>query len=344
MIIGIDCRLINKTQNTGISRYTEFLIDFYISKVGIEKIFLITNDQSFSYFECKIIYTHLKPYNIYHFLRYSQFVDKLELDLLHVPFYSGFIKKNRNVKNIVTVHDLMYRFVDGFFGTNYFLNKLKIFYFNFIVKNTLSNADEIVSVSETTREDVFKTFKFKSIHIPEDSFVTEGENNSILDTLNLSHKSFFFYCGNNRPHKNIDFIINVFNNNDNLPPLILAGKGHLNSNNVIATGIVTDEELHCLYKSAIAFVFPSTYEGFGLPVLEAIRSETLVVASKIPAFLEFKTKNIFYFDLNSKSEFENALQKALINNFTIDETFLSYYNKNRIYELYDDMINNMFKN
>jgi len=343
MKIVVDCRLINKTQNTGISRYTEFLITYYIYKYGAKNVFLITNDREFVYDGCFILYTNLKPYNILHFIKYSKFIDSLEIDLLHVPFYSGLIKENKKIITIVTVHDLMYKFVKGFFGNNFILNKLKNIYFDFIVLRTLKNSNVIVSVSETTQKDVFNTFGLDSVHIPEDSEIKEPNNFSILGTLNLSKKGFFFYCGNNRPHKNIDFIIDIFNNNENLPPLVLAGNGHISSKNVIATGIITDQELHCLYKSAIAFVFPSTYEGFGLPVLEAIRSETLVVASKIPAFLEFKTKNIFFFDLNNKNEFVYVLQKALTNHFTIDESFLSYYSKNRIYELYDNMIDNLFK-
>lgn len=344
MTVGIDCRLLNKVQNTGISRYTEFLISYYISKVGAENIFLITNDQNFYYVDCKVIYTPLRPYNIYHFFKYASFVEKLRFDLLHIPFYSGPLRKNKKLKVIVTVHDLMYRFVKGFFGSNYFLNKLKILYFDFIVKNTLNNADVIVSVSETTKNDVFKTFKLKSIHIPEDSEIKENSNFSFLDVMNLSKGNFFFYCGNNRPHKNIDFIINIFNNNLNLPPLVLAGKGHVSSRNVIATGIVSDEQLYSLYKSAIAFIFPSSYEGFGLPVLEALRSETLVVASKIPAFLEFKTENIFFFDLKNENEFLGVLQKVMTKKFIIDKSFLSYYDKNRIHQLYDNTINTLFKN
>lgn len=344
MKVGVDCRLINKIQNTGISRYTEFLIEYYISRFESKNIILITNDKNFEHKGCEVLYTELKPFNVIHFLSFSKFVDRIGLDLLHVPFYSGFSRKSVNTKIIVTVHDLMYRFVEGFFGKNKILNYLKVKYFNFIVKRSLVNSDKIVSVSETTKKDVFEVFGLNSMHIPEDSEIKATVDFSIMNKYNLTNKGFYFYCGNNRPHKNIDFIIDIFSNNPNLPPLVLAGKGHHNFKNVFAIGIVTEGELKALYKSTIAFVFPSKYEGFGLPVLEAIRSNTFVIASKISAFLEFDTNNIFFFELDNKEEFMQAIEKTLSEDFIIDMPFLNCYDKKMIIKLNDVLIKDLFKN
>lgn len=338
MLIGIDCRLIDKTHNTGISRYTEFLIQYYIDRFGVNSIILISNDKSYQNDYCKVVYTKLNPFNILHFFQYSSFVYSIKLDILHVPFYSALLLKNNNIKVIVTVHDLMYRFVDDFFGTNYIINKLKVFYFDFIVRKSLINADRIVSVSKTTKNDILTTFGFDSVHIPEDSNIEFEADMSLINKFNLLKKNYFFYCGNNRPHKNIDFIRTVFNNNIDLPPLVLAGKGHQKGENVISVGVVSEEELIALYNSAMAFIFPSKYEGFGLPVLESLRLGTLVIASKIPAFLEFDSKNIFYFELNNKDEFLIAIDKSKTQNFIKEESFFDYYDKSRIYKLNDQML------
>jgi hypothetical protein len=61
MRVGIDCRLIDKNQNTGISRYSEFLIDYYIDRFGDENIFLITNDKNY-----KLAKMIISNYNILH--------------------------------------------------------------------------------------------------------------------------------------------------------------------------------------------------------------------------------------------------------------------------------------
>ncbi len=338
MKVGIDCRLIDKQQNTGISRYSEFLLDYYIARYGIQNLVLISNNIHFKYKNCTIVHTIYKPFNLFHFLFYSYFIENLELDIFHIPFYSGFFLKTKKLKLIVTVHDLMYQFVENFFGNSFVLNFLKKKYFDFIVGNTLKNADIIVSVSKTTQSDVLKLYNKDSICIPEDSEISAPSDFTILNKHNLRNKGFFFYCGNNRPHKNIDFIIDVFSTNLQLPTLVLAGKGHRNYNNVISVGLVSDSELNALYKSSIAFIFPSKYEGFGLPVIEALRMGTFVIASNIPVFLEFKSSNILFFDLCNKFEFLNVINNAISREFVSENSFLSKYEKNSIYELYDSLI------
>lgn len=341
MKIGIDCRLINKIQNTGISRYTEFLIDYYLSRLEEKNIYLITNDLDFIHLNCNIVHTKLKPFNIWHFIFFSNFIKSLDLNLFHSPFYSGFFKKIGNLKTIVTVHDLMYQLLDNYFNTNQIINSFKVFYINFIVKRSLVIADNIISVSIKTQDDVFNVFGLESDHIPEDSEIKQGADYSILEMHGLENKNFYFYCGNSRPHKNIDFVVNIFNNNPNLPPLVLAGKGHLTSKNVIATGIVSDEELKALYGSCLAFIFPSRYEGFGLPILEALRCGSFVIASNIPAFLEFNSKNILFFELDNKKDFTKALVKTMNQEYLQEESFFDYYEKKRIYKLNDMLIKNL---
>lgn len=341
MKIGIDCRLINKTQNTGISRYTEFLIDYYLSRFEEKNIYLITNDLDFIHLNCNTVYTKLKPFSIWDFIFFSNFIKNLDLNLFHSPFYSGFFKKIANLKTIVTVHDLMYQLLNNYFDANQIFNSFKVFYFNFIVKRSLVIADNIISVSITTQNDVFNVFGLESQHIPEDSEIEQSADYSILEKYCLENKKFYFYCGNSRPHKNINFIINIFNSNPNLPPLVLAGKGHLTSKNVIATGIVSDEELKALYESCLAFVFPSRYEGFGLPILEALRCGSFVIASNISAFLEFKSKNILFFELDNEKDFTEVLLKTMNQEYLSDECFFDYYGKKRIYELSDILIKNL---
>jgi hypothetical protein len=148
MTVGIDCRLLDKYRNTGFSRYTEFLVEYFTMRYGCENVFLITNIKNFKYLNFNVIFTKLKPFNIFHFLIFSIFVNNL--NFLHVPFYSALFLKNNGVKVIVTVHDLMYKFVADFFSKYKYINKIKILYFDFIVMISLLNADIIVSVSETT--------------------------------------------------------------------------------------------------------------------------------------------------------------------------------------------------
>lgn len=342
MKIGIDGRLINRHQNTGISRYTDFLIEYYVTKYGEENISIITNNNSLHIGNCKMIYTKLRPFNIVHFLLYRKTLSKLSFDLLHIPFYSGIATQLPGTKIIVTVHDLMYRLVSDFFGKNKLLNFAKRKYFDFIVGRTIMTADVVVTISETTKKDLYNQFQMDSIHIPEFSAININSNDSILKRFELSDKQFFFYCGNNRPHKNLQFVIDIFNALPDLPPLVLAGKGHMPSTNVKVVGVVSEEELKALYKSSIAFIFPSKYEGFGLPILEALHSNTLVIASKIPAFLEFESRNILFFALTNRQQLVEAIQIAQKQTFIEENNFFKKYSVSNIYRLLDNLLASNF--
>ena len=338
MKIGIDGRLLDLQHNTGISRYTEFLIIYYINRYGVENVYVLTNDSSLRYNNCKMIYTTLKPFNIFHFTKYAKFVSLLDVEILHIPFYSGLSCKIKKPKVIVTVHDLMYKLVENFFGNNKCINCLKRFYFDFILRCTLHTADVIVAVSKTTQQDLYNLFHSVSIYIPEFSEICTDSSDLVLEKLELKKKNFFFYCGNNRPHKNLQFVIDIFNSLPELPQLVLAGVGHEDSLNVKTVGVVSESTLRTLYQASIAFIFPSKYEGFGLPVLEALNSKTLVVASKISAFLEFESENIIFFELGNREQFIMALYEATQKTFVEETDFFKKYSVDNIYKQLDEML------
>jgi len=315
-----------------------------LDRLGVDHLYLITDKTDFSYRKCNIVYTKYKPYSIRDFVFFSLSIKKLGLDVLHSPFYSGFFNKPGNLKSIVTVHDLMFRRVNHFFSGNVVVNKLKAAYFDFIVRRTLRNADVIISISRATKQDILDLYRLESTHIPENSELTNVSDMSILLRHNLSEKSYFFYCGNSRSHKNLEFIIKIFNVNTNLPPLVLAGKGHVNSANVTSVGTVSDAELKALYQASIAFVFPSKYEGFGLPILESLRLKTPVIASRIPAFQEFDSKNIYFFTLGSEGEFLSAVYSAISNGFLAEQNFFKKYDQENIYKLTDCLLMKLINN
>jgi glycosyltransferase involved in cell wall biosynthesis len=335
MKIALDARLLDKRHNTGISRYTEFLMEYYVKRYGEENLCIITNDIELQIEKWNIIPTKLKPFNIFHFCRYGHFIKQFHFDILHIPFYSGTLFELRGTFVLLTVHDLMYRLVKDFFGGNLILSKAKKIYFDFIVKHSVRNANAVISVSKTTSADLLEAFNIKSVVIPENSEICTEREMEIIEKYNLHPKGFFLYCGNNRPHKNLKLVIEVFNSSLELPTLVLAGKGHQSSSNVIAVDVVSDAELKALYESAIAFVFPSKYEGFGLPILESLEFGTPVIASRISAFIEFQNKNIFYFDVDDSKQLKEALNEVLNHKFIDDMTFFEKYRKDSIYKMLD---------
>ena len=119
---------------------------------------------------------------------------------------------------------------------------------------------------------------------------------NIIHDLCLSGKDFYFSLGSKSPHKNYKFIIECAKNN---PDDIFVVSGNMNNSvfnnvkeeeeikNVIYTGYLNDEQLVTLYKECKAFIFPSLYEGFGIPPLEALTVGCKkIILSNIPVFKE----------------------------------------------------------
>jgi glycosyltransferase involved in cell wall biosynthesis len=147
---------------------------------------------------------------------------------------------------------------------------------------------------------------------------------SILSRLQLKNKSYFFAISSDSPSKNINKLLNAFNllaSSSNIC-LVLAGNSStvfasnldssLNNSNVINAGRVSDGELKALYSSAKAFIFPSLYEGFGIPPLEAMSCNCPVIASDLPVIREVCGSSVLYIDPCSINSIVEALNKALV--------------------------------
>lgn len=313
MKIILDGRLISDKE-TGISRYSEEILKIYMELFGSENILLITSSHLKKHFiGIKTRRTNLNPFNLFHFFIFHRFLKKIDADIYHSPFYSNSFFKDRKKIYITTVHDLMYRVVNGFFGQSYIVNRLAIIYYNLIVRSSLKNSNHILTISEATNRDIKNIFGLDSTIIVEGvNFLArnDGKNNT-LDNIKLRKKDFFLYVGNNRPHKNLAFLINCYIKSNSTKKLVLVGhKGEnktIKEKQIIYTGYINDANLKTLYESASAFVFPSLYEGFGLPVLESINSNTIVFSSDAGSLAEFGNLNIYYFNPYKEESLINLL-------------------------------------
>lgn len=327
MKILIDGRLLSDKE-TGISRYTENLINIYIYLFGRKNIILIipTNLKK-TFDDIQIIKTDLYPFNIYDFIRFHKFLETIDFDVYHSMFYSNSFYKLKNKIYITTVHDLMYKIVPNFFYKNKIKNFLAMCYFDFIVGRSLKNSDFVLSVSETTKNDIKSLFRKNSIVISEGVNELKIEENELqIDKDYIKPKDYFLYVGNNRPHKNIKFLKECYLKSKTEKKLVIVGHNgenlKISNKEIIYTGFINDFTLKYLYENASAFVFPSLYEGFGLPILEAINLNTLVLSSSNGSLSEFGEYNIQYFNPKKEESLIRLLED--IDNVKFD------YNKKKI--------------
>lgn len=333
MKILVDGRLLDN-KPTGISRYSEEIIKMYISKFGYDNVkVLIKRDlkkRDFKYIE-----TDYKPFNLRDYFFFHKFLKKIEFDVYHSLFYSNSFFKIKNKKYIITVHDMMYSVVNNFFNTNQITNNFKKFYFDFIVGRSLKNSDFIISVSETTQKDTLNLFKINSVVIGEGvNILTNTGDVNILDKLELIKKGYLLYVGNSRPHKNLDFLIKGFLESKTDKKLVLCGnkKGlnRIENKRIIYTDFISDSELKVLYENCSAFIFPSKYEGFGLPILEALNYGAKVISSDGGALKEFPKSIIKYFSPYDIKELKECIES--IDNYQIDKLKLEEVLKNYSWE------------
>lgn len=133
--------------------------------------------------------------------------------------------------------------------------------------------------------------------------------------------NYFIYTGNAYPHKNLERLIEAIVLMDGKLKIVSARSAFLerleqvvknkNANkNIEVLGFVEDSKLEKLYREAVAFVFPTLEEGFGLPPMEAINAGTLAVVSDIPVLREVYGDSVFYFDPKDVNSIKRSLERV----------------------------------
>lgn len=239
-------------------------------------------------------------------------------DLLHPTYYKPyFLREIGDKPFVITIHDMTYEiYEDEFAGANKTSEEKKLL---------AQKAAKIITVSENTKNDVIKYFnidaeKISVTHLA--SSIEYGANKAL--SIKLPQR-YFLFVGNRKAYKNFYALIKVFSqiqNQFNDLYLVCAGGGvfskkeknilrELNLFDRVLYHQVNDEKLSYLYSKAIAFVFPSLYEGFGIPVLEAFECKCPVLVSNVSSLPEVAGDAALYFDPKSENSIKNEMIKVL---------------------------------
>ena len=209
-----------------------------------------------------------------------------------------------------------------------------------LLRKQLPQIDGIICVSESTRNHLFDWMpelenKPSTVihHAADDCFSPPNKNkfnNEVLDTIKVS-RPFFLAVGTIEPRKNLNLLLESYaklieRHGDNAPQLIICGpKGWsdlgLNTqgtrlkilDHISFTGYISNEALAVLYSSAICLIFPSLYEGFGLPVLEAISSGAPVLCSSIPILHEILGDAALFFNPSDSNQMMECMERIFLN-------------------------------
>jgi glycosyltransferase involved in cell wall biosynthesis len=179
----------------------------------------------------------------------------------------------------------------------------------------------LIAVSEATRGDLLRFYRLK----PERVLVIPHGVEPAFSALDRSHIEAFVLCVSTlHPHKNLDRLIRAYARRQRNFRLVLAGmRGFFASalesliaemgvmDSVQLTGWIPRDKLYRLYERACAFIYPSTFEGFGMPVLEAMAAGIPVACSDIPPLREVGGDAVLYFDPLDESAIAEALERIV---------------------------------
>lgn len=315
MRIGIDCRTIlnpGRGEQAGVGHYTYYLVKtllrhdkkneyvlFFDSRMTAEKV------QEFEQSNVKIKFFPFSQYRRFLPVGYSHLLItgalmRERLDLFHAPATS--LPLTYRGTSVVTVHDLaIYKQPKLFPGRQLLSTKV-------VVPRSLRRAKRVIAVSESTKRDVKQLFRIadKRIAVIPEGFIREKASKGVVDVREKYglKNPYLCFVGTLEPRKNITGLIKGFLSVANLPSmkkvdLIIAGAPGWKYGSIMRAikdakpqgrirylGYLPHQDKLRIIENSLAFAFPSLYEGFGLPVLEAMSLGAPVITSRVSSLPE----------------------------------------------------------
>ena len=254
-------------------------------------------------------------------------VKKNDFSILHPTYFNPYLLDSLKKPLIVTVHDMTYEALPQYFSSSDPLPYYK--------RLLMKKADKIIAISETTKADILKysDIKENKIEVILHGIDLRTTEDAIMPNL---PKQYILFVGARWSYKNFHLAAQAFKHMVHKHPnlkLILAGGGPLTygdsefllRNNILNKTIqisANDAELNTLYKNAICLIFPSLYEGFGFPILEAFKNNCPVLLSDCSCFKEIAGDAALYFEHNSFESLTGQLGK-IIESSTLREEMIS---------------------
>lgn len=206
---------------------------------------------------------------------------------------------------IVCVHDIVFQTHPEFFtepGDWHEILFRKLMY-----RHAFKTADQIITVSNFSKNEILNNYRLKNPDICVAGNAWQHYDRTDIDETifeenpQIGKQEYYYYLASLAPNKNLKWILeNAKNNPQQL--YVLSGKplgdnsGVEQLSNILCTGYVTDARARALMKHCKAFLFPSTYEGFGIPPMEALCMGAKIVLGDIPSLREIYKDTAYYVD------------------------------------------------
>lgn len=324
MKIFYDHQIYSSQVYGGISRYFYELINHFADDEQIHPLLDVRFSNNYYIHNLATLSPHyfLKSFNFRGKNRILELINRMhtvslvkknEYDIFHPTFYNPYFLEYLNGKPFVlTVMDFIHEFYPELPNAAGELASKKAL---------IEKADRIISISQNTKNDLLKLYdisaeKVDVIHLAQSDLAAFGGNCSISFP-----EKFILFVGQRKYYKNFPVLLKAFSKISKEIPdyyLFCAGGGSFDQeelsliekssvpNKVIQFNL-SDYELKCAYQKAETFVFPSDYEGFGIPTLEAFANDCPVILSNASCFPEVGGNAAMYFEKNNAEDLSSKI-------------------------------------
>lgn len=266
------------------------------------------------------------------FMAYNRIGAKLQMagwrpDLVHETYYAKASSAPHKCPVVITVYDMIHELFPGYFPANNETLSFK--------RRAVERADHVICISENTRADLMRLFgtpasKLSVVHLGFDRFVSSGDTVAFVTP---SARPYILYVGERRGYKNFTGLLRAIASSGRLLSdfdVVAFGGGRFSleeSMEISALGFAEkqviqvgggDDVLGRLYSSARAFVYPSLYEGFGIPPLEAMAHRCPVISSSTSSMPEVVGQAGEYFDPAQTEDMRRAIESVVYSDSRVE--------------------------
>lgn len=319
--IAIDLLWVKHKKVGGIESYVRNLLDGFmdlsddfffillVSRDNHESFLEYSRDKRIKLVECPVISTNLLPTVIWENLKLDKLVTSLSVDFCFVPYYRCPILPVKN-RYLIVLHDLnALHFPECF-------SRGKYYWLKYYWKYSLRIAYKIVTISNFVREDVIDKYgidskKMEVIYNPISRNLPVADFELLGKRYGIESGNYLYTVSSQHRHKNLLTLLKMMlvlrDKMNNPPKLIISGISaggtgelpeYIYRNGLedlcVFTGFISDEERNTLMKHCRLFLFPSVFEGFGMPPIEAKRLGAKVITTKCASIPEVTMNKLTY--------------------------------------------------